>query len=345
MPALIYQWADAVERRDETLFKAIASASSGGGFGDSSQGMRDAIFCLDGDAEAQARASLKDLEEYPVLGSVLGTEESIRRSEALCAELGLDQRPAEEFAAVQTDIPALIIEGDMDPITPPPNAKAILPGFSNGTYVEFPYAGHGPSRSVTCAGHMLNAFYDDPMAEPDLSCVDDMEKPQMWAPMFTASIAPKMLATMGEDRRKLALPGLWFGVAALIVLLGFINLTFAPLGRKLEGTSAIDSGGARPLAWGAATLSVLSLGIIGAAFAVTADINPLLLMFGLSPWAVWGSWAGVVGGVLGLLAVVAAIRAHREAHLPVGTRWGLVVTGLGAVAYAAFLLTWGLGPF
>jgi pimeloyl-ACP methyl ester carboxylesterase len=47
MPSLIYTWADAVERRDENLFKAIASAS-GGGFGDSSQGMSNAIFCLDG---------------------------------------------------------------------------------------------------------------------------------------------------------------------------------------------------------------------------------------------------------------------------------------------------------
>ena len=119
--------------------------------------------------------------EYPVLGAAIGSAESYDRGVALCLEMGMPQRPAEEYSAVQTSLPALIIEGAMDPITPPPNAKAILPGFENGTYVEFPYAGHGPSRSVKCAGGMLNKFYDNPSAEPDLSCVDEMEEPQIWA--------------------------------------------------------------------------------------------------------------------------------------------------------------------
>ena len=91
---------------------------------------------------------------------------------------------------MQTDLPSLIIEGDMDPITPPPNAKAILPGFENGTYVEFPFAGHGPSRSVECAGDMLNLFYDDPVGEPDLGCVEEMEEPEIFAPLYTSDIAP-----------------------------------------------------------------------------------------------------------------------------------------------------------
>ena len=57
--------------------------------------------------------------------------------------------------------------------------KAILPGFSNGTYVEFPYAGHGPSRSVECAGDMLNAFYDDPKLEPDLACREELDAQEL----------------------------------------------------------------------------------------------------------------------------------------------------------------------
>ena len=46
--------ADAVERRDERFFQGIAAAAGSGGFGDSSDGMRNAIFCLDGDAIAAA---------------------------------------------------------------------------------------------------------------------------------------------------------------------------------------------------------------------------------------------------------------------------------------------------
>ena len=344
MPGLIYAWADAVEKRDDDFFKALASAA-GGGFGDISQGMNMAIICIDGDAEAQANANKKDLAEYPVLGQALGTIESIERSMTLCDDLGMPQRPAREYKAVQTDIPTLIIEGDMDPITPPPNAKAILPGFRNGTYVEFPYAGHGPSRSVECAGDMLNKFYDSPMAEPDLSCVEEMEEPQMWAPMFTTSIAPKMMALMTEDKKKLALPGAWLGLSALIVIVAFLNLTFAPIGRRINHARAVDTGGARLSGWLAATLSVLSLGILGAAFAVTAQAAELLLVFGLVPWAKFGSWAGVLAGVMGLVTIVAIVRAMRESPLPFGTWLGLLVTGVGALGFGAFLLTWGLGPF
>jgi len=344
MPGLIYAWADAVEKRDEDLFKGLASAA-GGGFGDISQGMNMAIICIDGDAEAQARASKKDLAEYPLLGGSTGTIESIERSMTLCDELGMPQRPASDYTAVQTDIPSLLIEGAMDPITPPPNAKAILPGFKNGTYVEFPYAGHGPSRSVECAGDMLNKFYDNPTAEPDLSCTEEMKEPQMWAPMFTTSIAPKMMALMADDKKKLALPGAWLGLSVLIVLIAFLNLTFAPIGRRINHDRAIDTGGARLSAWLAATLSVVSLGVFGAAFAVTVKASEMLILFGLAPWAKFGAWAGVLAGIMGLVTIVAVVRAKLDSPLPFGTWLGLLVTGVAALGFSLFLLLWGLGPF
>jgi pimeloyl-ACP methyl ester carboxylesterase len=159
LPGMIYAWAEAVENRDEDLFKAVASAA--GSFFDGSQGMTNAILCGDADAEVQAIAGKADIEEFPVLGAAIGTVESYERRAAMCYDHNMLPRDAAEYTPVETDLPALLIEGAMDPITPPPLAKAILPGFSNGTYVEFPYAGHGPSRSVECAGDMLNAFFDN----------------------------------------------------------------------------------------------------------------------------------------------------------------------------------------
>jgi pimeloyl-ACP methyl ester carboxylesterase len=344
MPSLIYTWADAVERRDENLFKAIASAS-GGGFGDSSQGMSNAIFCLDGDEEAQARAGRKDLQEYPVLGAAIGSEESYRRGVELCLKMGMPQRPADEFAAVQTSIPSLIIEGDMDPITPPPNARAIMPGFEQGTYVEFPYAGHGPSRSVECAGSLLNKFYDNPTAEPDLSCVDEMEEPEIWAPMFTTSIAPRLLVLFTEDKKRLAIPGAWAGLSILIVLVAFLHLTFLPLGRILGRTRAAEAGHARVVSWLASLFSVASVIVFAAAFTVTAEASELLLIFGLVPWAAYGAWLGLLGGLVGLVAVVITFRTLARRGLPLGSWFGMVLTGLAAVSLSAFMLTWGLGPF
>jgi pimeloyl-ACP methyl ester carboxylesterase len=344
IPGLIYTWADAVERRDETLFKAIASAS-GSGFGDSSQGMSNAIFCLDGDEEAQARAGRKDLQEYPVLGAAIGSEESYKRGIELCLKMGMPQRPADEFAAVQTSIPSLIIEGDMDPITPPPNAKAIMPGFEQGTYVEFPYAGHGPSRSVECAGSLLNKFYDSPAAEPDLSCVDEMEEPEFWAPMFTTSLAPRLLVLFTEDKKKLAIPGAWAGLSFLILLVAFLHLTIQPIGRLLGGAPLAKAGNARVVTWAASMISVASVVVFGAAVTVTAQASEMLLIFGLVPWAAYGAWLGLLGGLLGLVAVVLACRTLFRRGLPPGTWLGFVLTGLAAVGLSAFMLSWGLGPF
>jgi pimeloyl-ACP methyl ester carboxylesterase len=345
IPGLIYAWADAVERRDETLFRAIASSSGDGGFGDSSQGMSDAITCTDGDNEAQARAGKRDILDYPVVGAAIGTVESWQRRADLCAEIGLPQRPADQYLPVQTDLPSLIIDGDMDPITPPPNAKAIVPGFANGTYVEFPYAGHGPSRSVECAGDMLNAFYDDPMAEPDLSCVDEMEEPEIFAPLFTSDVVPRLMVLMAEDKKKLAIPGAWAGGSVLIAVIAFVLLTFGPLSRRMDGRVASEAGSARLFAWLAATVTVASAAVLAAAIGVTAKTSELLPAFGFVPWARWGAWAGLLAGLLGLITVVAAFRARSRLGLPGSPMLGFVLTGLAALGLSSFLVFWGLAPF
>ena len=344
IPGLIYVWADAVERRDETLFKALASVS-GAGYSDFGNGMRNAIMCLDGDVQSMERASRQDRIDYPVLGKVINTAESLARATALCTELGMPMRPKEEFLPTQTDVPALIIVGDMDPITPPPNAKAILPGFSNATYVEFPFAGHGPSRSVECAGHMLNKFYDNPTADPDLGCVKSMEEPQIWAPMYTTNIGPRLLAVYAEDKKKLALPAAWAGSSILILLIAFLVLSFAPLTRWIDKRQAASVGRARGFAWLSATVSMAAIGVIGGAVAVTAEASEMLLVIGLVPWAKYGAWLGLLAGVLGLVTLLTTVNARRHGSLPIGTVLGLLLTGTAAIGLSSFMLMWGLGPF
>ncbi|MCW8873904.1 MAG: alpha/beta hydrolase [Xanthomonadales bacterium] len=345
LPGMVYAWADAVVQRDEVLFQALASAASLGGFGGISQGMYNAIACTDGDAEIEARAFKKDLQAHPVLGGAFGNPEFWDRRAALCAELGMNQRPADQYLPVETDLPSLIIEGDMDPITPPPNAKAILPGFANGTYVEFPYAGHGPSRSVECAGDMLNKFYDDPTLEPDLSCVEEMEEPQMWAPLYVSRVAPRLLLLLSEDKQKLAIPGGWAGGSILISLIAFLVLTFAPPIRWMDGRRGVRAGGARVIAWLAATASVAAVGIMGTAVAITAETSEMMPLFGFVPWARYGAWCGLAAGALGLLTLLATYRARREQGLP-GSRFvGFTLTGIAALSLSIFMLVWDLGPF
>jgi pimeloyl-ACP methyl ester carboxylesterase len=346
IPGLVYAWAEAVLRREEVLFQALASDSGDAGFGGGSQGMANAIICIDGDAEAQARAGKKDIQEYPVLGPAIATAESWDRRAALCAELGMDQRPPGQYLPVQTDLPGLVIEGDMDPITPPANAQAIMPGLRNATYVEFPYAGHGPSRSVKCAGDMLNKFYDDPTAKPDLSCVGEMEEPKLYAPLYTSTVVPRLLVLLADDKKKLALPAAWAGSSVLVSLIAFLVLSFRPLARWIDARPpekpAARAGAVRLVAWLSATVSVAAVAIIAAAIALTAKTSELLPVFGFVPWARWGAWLGLAAGVLGLLTVVVALGQQR---LPRSRILGFALTGLAALSLAVFLFSWDLGPF
>lgn len=254
-------------------------------------------------------------------------------------------RDGAEYEAVETDLPALIIEGEMDPITPPPLAKAILPGFANGTYVEFPYAGHGPSRSVECGGEMLNAFYDDPRAEPDLGCVEQISAPDFFAPLFTSSLGPRLMVRAMGNSRGLIAPGIWAGLSIGIPLIGFLVLTLAPLGRRIDGRRAAPASDARGMTWLASGLVVLSVAILGSAVGVTYGAFQELLLLGMVPWARFGALAGPLAGVAGLAAVALTLDAQRRKRLPVGTLVGFLLTGLAAVSFSALLIYWDLGPF
>lgn len=345
MPALVYAWADALERRDQTLMQALVIMMSGGGFFSSSEGMSNAIHCADGGTAAQARANRRDAAEFPILGSVLGDEKTNRRRVALCAELGMPLRDGRQYAAVQTDLPSLIIEGEMDPITPPPNAKAILPGFVNGTYVEFPYAGHGPSRSVNCGGAMLNRFFDNPQADPDLSCVKEMETPEMIVPIYESGFLPRIQVLQSKGKKKLLLPGLWLGLPLAILLTASLVLTFSPLLRSVDGRTAPSAGTARILAWAGSLVSITSVAILGASAGLAAEVSSGLVLFGFLPWGVFGAWMGLAAGLLGLWTIAATIRARGQHDLLFSSMLGYFLTGAAAIALSAFLLAWDLGPF
>jgi pimeloyl-ACP methyl ester carboxylesterase len=344
LPGMIYAWADSVEKRDETLFKALAQ-TAGVEFGGLSQGMYDAIFCLDGYREALVGAGAADREAFPILSIALGTTKSDQKFAQRCRDLGMSPRDSGEYGPISTDLPALIVAGDMDPVTPPPLAKAILPGFSNATYVEFPYAGHGPLRSVECGGDLLNLFFDDPKADPDLSCVDEMEAPEFYVPLYTTGIAPRLLLIAVEDKKKLAAPAAWGGASLIISLIAFIVLSLAPIGRLVDKRQPVNVSGARWLAWLAATFATAAAVIFGAAVALTADASELLVLFGLVPWAWYGAVAGLLGGLFGIAVIVLTVRSRMKGKLPIGTLTGFLITGIAAVGLSAFLFYWDLAPF
>lgn len=344
LPAFIAALTNIVEEENYDALRLLTAGGAGGGGFQISQGMYDAISCNDGWAPRVKEAFEEDGMDYPVLSMIFGDPSLAEEQERICRRYGAEARPAEDYLPVETDIRTLLVEGEMDPITPPPLAKIILPGFSNGTYVEFPYAGHGPTRSVKCAGEFLTKFYDDPDGELDLSCPESMERPEFNAPLFETNGLTGLAADFAEDKKSVVLPALWIGMAAVIFFLGALIYTLAPVARIINRSGALPTGGARLVAWATALAGLASIGGIAAGAALTAQENALLLFVGLPGWTKFAAMAGLAAGLFGLAGLWLAVKARMAQPLPIGVTLGLLLTGAAGVALAAWIAVWGFLP-
>jgi len=346
LPALI----DAISRRVEKGdFKALRALTAGEGFGGPggfgiSQGMYNAIACNDGWVLYLKEAVAEDQRQNPELASLFDDPALIEEQAALCKRYGMPPRPQEQYKAVITDIPAVIANGQMDPITPPPLAQMIAPGFSRGTYVEFPYAGHGPTRSVKCAGEFLTKFFDAPEAELDRTCPDSLKAPEFSGKLYRTDALLNLASKFAEEPKKVVAPALMLGFSTLGLLIGFIVLTLSPVARMINRDVAAPTFGARPLGWLTALLGTGSIGGLGAAIAMTLEANEMLVLGGLIGWARWFALAGYAAGLAGLGVLALTVRARLQRDLPVGTLTGLLLTGLAGVVLALFLALNGMAP-
>lgn len=76
-----------------------------------------------------------------------------------CEALGLDPLPAEARAPVVSDVPTLVISGDIDPVTPRWMAEHLAETLSDTTIVRVPNTGHIASLSP-CTFDQIGAFLD-----------------------------------------------------------------------------------------------------------------------------------------------------------------------------------------
>ncbi|MFN0023523.1 MAG: alpha/beta fold hydrolase [Parvularculaceae bacterium] len=346
LPALIDAIARRVEKGDTKALRILtagAGASGPGGFG-ISQGMYNAIACNDGWVTYLREAVEIDQRAHPELAGLFGDPALIDDQIAMCKRHGMAPRPAGQYAAVTTGIPAIIANGAMDPITPPPLAQMIVPGFSRGTYVEFPYSGHGPTRSVKCAGEFLTKFFDAPEADVDRTCPDSLKAPDFSGKLYRTDALLRLAAIAAEDEKLLAGPILLAGASGLVLVVALFIYALAPIARLINRDIPPPTLGARPLAFLTALLGVTALGGLGYAGYATYEANEMLFLGGLLGWARWFALAGFVAGLGGLGVIALAVRARLVRDLPVGTLTGLILTGLAAIGLAGFFLMNGFMP-
>lgn len=94
-----------------------------------------------------------------------------------CEFWGAGQADPVENQAVVSDVPALIFAGHFDPITTPEWGQLAAETLSHSYYFEFPNMGHGVMRADPCALRIGLQFLDDPLNEPDASCLAELTLP------------------------------------------------------------------------------------------------------------------------------------------------------------------------
>lgn len=94
---------------------------------------------------------------------------------AICDAFQPAAASAIEDEPVISDLPTLVTSGEFDPVTPPAFAEQVADVLPNSTYIEFPANGHGPTGGDECAIQIMTDFINDPAAEVDTSCVDDLQ--------------------------------------------------------------------------------------------------------------------------------------------------------------------------
>ncbi len=95
----------------------------------------------------------------------------------LCEGWEVEPAASIENEPVASDVPALVVSGELDPITPPRWAQGAAEHLSNSFFYVFPGFGHGVTRNSECALDIMLRFFDDPTKEPDASCIDRYTEP------------------------------------------------------------------------------------------------------------------------------------------------------------------------
>ena len=149
MRGLIQDGVDAL--LDDTVSDAVATS----------------VECHDG-GPIDLRDALHQLELYPRTAAIKRLDWQYHA----CRFWASGEAAAEFRTPVVSDVPALLLAGEFDPVTPPEWAQSAQRHLRNANLFIFPAVGHGVLDSHVCAADLVRAFLDDPEAPAVPDCLD-----------------------------------------------------------------------------------------------------------------------------------------------------------------------------
>ncbi len=150
----------------------LALATTGESAGENmSAGMQLSVIC----AEDAPRVTEADVARESA-GSIFARHLLASRLKA-CEFWPRGAVPASYYEPVRSNVPVLVLSGDLDPVTPPSWGEAVSGSLPNARHVTAPATGHGVV-GTGCGLRMVAAFIDQGSTEAvDTSCLASMKRP------------------------------------------------------------------------------------------------------------------------------------------------------------------------
>ena len=161
-----------------TLVADLLAPSEGAPAGVVGYGLTYGVFCREGAAFTDTPAILAGARRVlPALPTeVLSLVPQVPRIIDECAVWDVGRADAATRAPVRSDIPALLLTGTLDAVTPPSQADLAAEGFPNGRVVRIAGSGHNALSSSPCAQQITLDFLNEPTGY-DAGCAAGLRTP------------------------------------------------------------------------------------------------------------------------------------------------------------------------
>ncbi|WP_411833510.1 alpha/beta hydrolase [Pseudoxanthomonas mexicana] len=137
-----------------------------------SHGMQLSVICSE---DADLLQSNPD-DAATVLGNTLNDA-----LKAQCTGWPVNPRPQDFHAPLKTDVPALLLSGELDPVTPPRYGDQVVAHLPKGRHLVLKGQGHG-TFAVSCMPKLVSQFIEKADAAAlDAGCLDNLD----YVPPFT----------------------------------------------------------------------------------------------------------------------------------------------------------------
>jgi pimeloyl-ACP methyl ester carboxylesterase len=279
--------------------------------------------------------------------------EAARAMLEVCRDWNVELLPRAVLEPVHSDVPTLLLSGELDPITPPEFADRVAAGLTRAQRVTFPGGTHGQAFGSDCANGVIQRFLDDPGGATDAAC--SLEPPSAFVvpsdliviPSLKAAAALGPLAGLPQYAARFLLIALGLLVLASAIPVYAVGEVVASL-RGRRTVRAPDDWKSR-FAEAAPWLPLLALMMFGAALIVLAATigpavsgNMLLPFLGAVPssirWVFALPWLAVA--IVVLMAIAAWVMWIGGRRSLAGRLYYLVLLAAGITASIGF---WKLG--